>query len=206
MARAAAALAIALVTLAAGCGGDDESNTKPAAGPPQPDRTAVPLSVGPDRRWRPPPLSDAARAGRPVNRMRCTRGARPRFGVHLELFARRHVVIVPPGIGVAPPHGRRGAYVRRGRCSYPLRTREPTGVIEVEPGRARTLGDLFALWGRRLARTRLAAFRGPVAAYVGGRPWRHDPRAIPLRPHAQIVLEVGGHVPPHTGYSFPPGL
>jgi hypothetical protein len=116
------------------------------------------------------------------------------------------VVVVPPGIGIAPPRRRRGAYVAGGRCSYPLRTREPTGVVEVERGRALTLGDLFAIWGRRLSRRRLASFRGRVDAFVGGVPWRGDPRAIPLRRHAQIVLEVGGRVPPHVRYRFPTGL
>jgi hypothetical protein len=28
---------------------------------------------------------------------------------------------------------------------------------------------------------------------------------VPLTPHAEIVLEVGPQVPPHTTYTFPPG-
>jgi hypothetical protein len=117
--------------------------------------------------------------------------------VHLELFAQRRVVLIPPGIGVAPPRTRTGAYVRGGRCSYPLRTREPTGVIEVRVRpRAMTLGQFFAIWGQPL--------RG--RAYVDGRRWRGDPRRIPLGRHAQIVLEVGGYVRPHARYGFPPGL
>jgi hypothetical protein len=138
--------------------------------------------------------------------MRCARGETDRFGVHLELFAERRVLIVAAGIGVSPPHGRRGAYVTRGRCSYPIRTREPTGVLEVAPGHGYVLGDLFALWGQPLGPRRLASFRGRVEAYVGGRAWPGDPRSIPLTRHAQIVLEVGGHVPPHARYHFPPGL
>ena len=115
-------------------------------------------------------------------------------------------MIVAAGIGIAPPRRREGAYVRGGRCSYPVRTREPTGVIEVEPGSAATLGDLFALWGQPLSRRRIGSFRGPVRAYVDGRRRRGDPRRIPLRPHGQIVLEVQGYVPPHPSYRFPPGL
>jgi hypothetical protein len=99
-----------------------------------------------------------------------------------------------------------GAYVRGGRCSYRVRAREPTGVIEVEPGSRLALGDLFSVWGQPLSRRRLAGFRGPVEAFVAGRRWAGDPRAIPLTRHAQIVLEVGGHVPPHARYRFPPGL
>jgi hypothetical protein len=59
-----------------------------------------------------------------------------------------------------------------------------------------TLGRFFAIWGQPL--------RG--RAYVNGRPWRGDPRRIPLERHAQIVLEVGGYVRPHATYRFPPGL
>jgi hypothetical protein len=188
------ALLLVLVLLA-GCGDGDA--------PPLP-RSAP--GVGPDARWRPPSLSRAVAAARPVRGMRCDRDERRRFGVHIELFAARRVVLVAPGIGVAPPRVRDGAYVRGGRCWYPLRTREPTGVIEVEEDAPRTLGDLFALWGKPLGPRRLAGFRGEVEAYVGGRRRHGDPRTIPLTRHAQIVLEVGGHVPPHTRYHFPPGL
>jgi hypothetical protein len=188
------ALLLVLVLLA-GCGGSDT--------PPLP-RSAP--GVGPDARWRPPSLSPGVAAARPVRGMRCDRDERRRFGVHIELFAARRVVLVAPGIGVAPPRVRDGAYVRGGRCWYPLRTREPTGVIEVEEGAPRTLGDLFALWGQPLGPRRLAGFRGQVEAYMGGRRRHGDPRTIPLTRHAQIVLEVRGHVPPHTRYHFPPGL
>jgi hypothetical protein len=130
--------------------------------------------------------------------------------VHVELFAKKLVLLLPAGIGVAPPLERSGAYVLRGRCSYPLRTREPSGVIEVREGRALRLGQLFDVWGQPLSRHGLAGFRAKagerVLAYVDGRRWTGDPRAIPLRRHAQIVLEVGGYIPPHTSYRFPKQL
>ncbi len=180
----------------AGCGGGDE--------PSLPTRAP---SLGPTRDHRPPSLGERAARGLPIAGLRCTRGERRRFGIHLELFAARRVVLVAPGIGVSPPRTREGAYVRGGRCSYPLRTREPTGVVEVEAdGRPKTLGDLFAVWGQPLSKRRMAGFRGPVSAFVGGRRYSGDPRSIPLRRHAQIVLEVGGYVKPHPTYHFPPGL
>jgi hypothetical protein len=139
--------------------------------------------------------------------MRCIATERPRHGIHLELFARRRVVLVAPGIGVAPPRTRTGAYVRGGRCSYPVRTREATGVVEVDThGTPKTLGRLFAVWGQPLSPRRMAGFKGRVRAYVAGRPWPGNPRSIPLRRHTQIVLEVGGYVRPHDTYLFPPGL
>jgi hypothetical protein len=143
---------------------------------------------------------------RPVAGLACRRGAGTRYGVHLELFANRFVVIVPPGIGVAPPRIRRGAYVVGGRCSYPARTIEPTGVIQVERSATVTLGEFFALWGRTLGRDRLLGFRGRVRVFVAGKPWRRPPADIPLTRHAEITMEVGGYVPPRVGYRFRPGL
>lgn len=128
-------------------------------------------------------------ASRPVA-LHCDGDERWR-GVHLELFARNRVVIIPAGI--------------RSRC---LRTRWPVGVIEVR-GR-RTLGDFFRVWGQPLSRTRLVGFQTrpgrPVRAYVAGRRWRGALRAIPLRRHAQIVLELGKHIPPKKVFLFPDGL
>jgi hypothetical protein len=137
--------------------------------------------------------------------MTCTRQRPALYGVHIELFAAKRVVLIPPGIGIAPPRVRDGARVPGGRCAYPLRTHEPTGVIAVA-GSGLTLGDVFAVWGQPLSPARMAGFKGRVRAYVGGRRWRRGPRAIPLVRHAQIVLEVRGYVAPHSAFLFPPGL
>lgn len=168
----------------------------------------VPSPIGAGARYHPGALAERLAAAAPVSGLRCTSAARPRFGAHLELFANRRVVIVPAGIGIAPPHRRRGPYVLGGRCSYPARTREPTGVIEIERGASLTLGQLFRLWGQPLSRTRLSGFtsRTPLRAFVDGHRWSGDPRAIPLRRHAEIVLELGGYVPPHAAYLFQGGL
>ena len=99
--------------------------------------------------------------------MRCTRTGGRRFLAHVEIFIRGRVVLMPAGIGIAPPHTRRGGLVVRGRCDYPLRTREPTGLVEVAQGAPKRLADLFAVWGQPLARGRVLAFRGGVAAFAG---------------------------------------
>jgi hypothetical protein len=39
--------------------------------------------------------------------------------------------------------------------------------------------------------------------FVHGRRLHGNPRALVLTPHAQIVVEVGGYVTPHTAYLFP---
>ena len=202
MARSARIYAGTVAALAlAGCGGGDSpSRDEPLA------RTAP--SVGPGPLFRPTSLSDRAAKGKPIAGLKCAPSdEQKRFGAHLELFARGKVVIVAPGIGVAPPRERTGAYVTGGRCTYPLRTREPTGVIEVaRTPRPLTLGHLFAIWGQPLSENRLAGFRGRVIAHVGGRRWNRDPRTIPLTRHAQIVLQVGPYIRPHSRYGFPPGL
>jgi hypothetical protein len=168
----------------------------------------VPLPAGHGARFRLPARGTVVAHARSVGRMRCTAGPGARVLAHVELFAGGLVVPVPPGIGVAPPLVRRGAYVRGGRCSYPVRTTEPTGLLELSGGARLTLGDLFAVWGQPLSRTRLAAFsataRSPVRAYLDGRPWRRDPRALPLAAGAVVVLEVGRYVAPHASYRFPP--
>jgi hypothetical protein len=197
-----AAVVLACAAFLAGCGGGDREDPAKLYGPPRP--------FGPGPRYRPPALGSAATAGAPINGLRCTRTPAKRFGAHLEIFDRGFVVAIPPGIGIAPPHRRDGAYVRAGRCSYPIRTTEPTGVIELAEGTRATLGDLFDVWGQSLTRRRVAGFTAKpgteVAAFVAGRRWPGDPRAIPLRRHAVIVLVVGAHVGPHRTYLFPPGL
>jgi hypothetical protein len=214
--RAARVLAAIMCSAAAGCGagpgGSVASQGSSVRGLPADER---PLPAGRGRQFRLPAGSPAVAARRPVAGMRCRRGpAGPGAGtyaVHLELYARRLVLPVPAGIGVAPPQRRRGAYVLGGACEYPLRTLEPTGIVLVdasEPGASLppSLGDLFAVWGQPLSRGQLAGFRGRVLAFVGGRRFGGDPRAIRLRRHAELVLEIGGFVLPHRTYRFPPGL
>jgi hypothetical protein len=170
----------------------------------------IPTPIGTGASYHPLPSGAAVEHARPVAGMSCSRRRTGRFGVHLELFANQLVVLVPAGVGIAPPRRTRGPYVLGGRCSYPVRTREPTGVAEIQQGRHLRLGQLFALWGQPLSHVRLAGFRAAprerVLAFVRGRPWRGDPRRIPLRPHAQIVLEIRGFVPPHAHYGFRKGL
>jgi hypothetical protein len=149
-------------------------------------------------------LTRATASGRPVAGLRCAAAARPTAWVHIEIFDHGRVVLLPSGIGIAPPRRTTGAYVRGGRCRYPLWTDEPTGLVAVTRSGLR-LGDLFRVWGRALDDNRVAAFRGAVTAHVDGTKATTPPQDIPLTPHAQIVLQVGGPlVTPHAAYRFPP--
>jgi hypothetical protein len=183
-------LATALLALGlAGC-----ASAGPAAMP-------TPTPTGPGARYRP---AAVRLGGRAVGSLRCGY-APPAYAVHVEVFAGGLGMVVPAGIGLAPPVRRAGAFVVPAGCRYPLSTTEPTGLVEIAPGASRVLGDLFALWGLPLGPDRLGAFAGRVLAFVNGRAWRGDPRALPLRPHAQVTLEVGRLVAPHSAYLFPAG-
>jgi hypothetical protein len=167
-----------------------------------------PTPIGVGAAYRPHAATRAVLEGRRLGRKLTCGDAGTRFGVHLELFAKRRVVIVPAGIGVSGPSTRRFGYIVPGGCTYPARTLTPTGVIEIRCDARLTLADLFRLWAQPLGRDRLAGFRSsqPVLAFVNGRRWRGPPGAIPLTRHAQIVIEIGGYVPPHAGFLFPGDL
>jgi hypothetical protein len=186
--RALAGIAAAVAL--AGCG---SAENRPAPPTPPTDAAGV-RPLGPGPRFQPKLGRQAVRDCRP----RLGR----RVGVHLELFARRFVVIFPAGIGTRPPRRMFGGRIERARCYGPLVTIDPTGLVLVRPGVRATVGDLFAQWGRALR----AGFAGRLRAWVDGREAGGDPAAIPLRRHAEIVLEVGGFVPPHHAYTFPSGF
>jgi hypothetical protein len=178
--------------------------------------------IGQGPAFTPPPHGSAVAHAAVVDGLRCLRSAPALTAVHVEVFAKNHVVVIPAGIGIAPPLRHRGAYVLSGRCVYPLRTLEPTGLVELAAGPTRTLGQLFELWGQSLSSTRVASFaarpatsgsasqlRARVSVYSNGVRWHGSPDRVPLTPHVQITIELGPHVPPHVSYVFPhplPGL
>jgi hypothetical protein len=135
----------------------------------------------------------------------CRSGLGPRRGVHVEIFAANRVVLVATGIGTRPPLGFSEGRIARARCYGALVTLDPTGVILIRPGSRLTLADLFRSWGQPLSGRQISSFKGAVTAFVGGQRRRGAPGAIPLTAHAEIVIEVGPHVPPHSAYTFPPG-
>lgn len=163
----------------------------------------TPIGVGPA--FHPRPTSHAVARAAAVGRFRCGRTQRHVLRAHVEVFGRKRVVIVPAGIGIAPPLVRRGAFVVGGRCRYAVHTLAPTGVVRFDASQRLRLRDLFAVWGQPIGPRRLLSFRGRVRAYVGGRRWHGRAGGIQLRRHAEIVLEVGPYIPPHRSFAFPPG-
>jgi hypothetical protein len=127
----------------------------------------------------------------------------------VEVFAADRVLLLPAGIGTRPPRDLLDGRVARAACYGQLVTLDPTGVVLVRPGARLTLGSLFRSWGQALSSTSLASFSAPagtpVTVFVNGRAWDGIPASVPLTRHAEIVLEIGPHVPPHQSYTFPPG-
>jgi hypothetical protein len=192
----------ALIT---GCGAAEQRSaaggaTQIATAPPALVRQARPIGLQP--RFHPPARGSVVGPCRPRLGLR--------HGVHVEIFAANRVVLLAAGMGTRPPVQRSEGRIVSARCYGSLVTLEPTGVVLVRPGARLTLAAVFRSWGQPLSRSRLASFAaGPgeqVEVFVGGRRWAGRPGAVPLRAHAEIVLEVGPYVPPHSHYTFPPGL
>jgi hypothetical protein len=188
----------ALIVALAGCGAGRDAN--PLAGVPR----ALVLEarpIGRGARFHPPAIGPVLG--------RCSRTLGPRFGVHVELFAANRVVLVAEGIGTRPPRTFSAGRIAAAACYGALVTIDPTGLVLVRPGARLTAAELFRSWGQPLSAGRLASFPAPpgteVSVFVGGRRWTGAPTEVPLTRHAEIVFEVGPHVPPHSAYEFPPG-
>jgi hypothetical protein len=174
-------------------------STGPAPSPP----VATPIAVG--HRYQLPATTAVTRRAAALGTLSCRPAKRVLRLAHVELFVRGRAVLFPAGIGIAPPVAISGGRVLGGRCRYPLSTADPTGVISVnQPGR-HTLGQLFRIWGQPLGGHRLLGFRShaPLRAFVDGHAWHHGVRRIPLRDRAEIVIEMGTRIPPHSFYLFP---
>jgi hypothetical protein len=160
--------------------------------------TATPIGAGPAfqpaARW---PLAGAA-SFRGLGD-----GLEGRLRVHLELFAFKQVIVIPGGIGVSGGRTERYGRILSALWHAPMWTTQAGGVVHLErPGMR--LGEFFAIWGRELGPRRLLDFRGPVEVFVNGRLRRGVD--VVLHDRDQIVVQVGGYLPPHASFVFPPRL
>jgi hypothetical protein len=124
---------------------------------------------------------------------------------HVSLIVNGKQMQIPQGIGF----GLGSAQNPQG-CLYWIHTHDASGIIHIEApqieapvGGPYTLGMLFDIWGQPLGDSNIAGQKGVVTAYVNGTKYDGDLRAIPLRAHSEITLEVGPVVPPPS-YTFPP--
>ena len=169
-----------------------------SAGAPAGSRyVPVPIRAGPE--YQPParwPLAGGAAFG--GLRGALVSGHR----MHLELFARGRVIVVPGGIGISGGRTTRYGSVTDALWHAPIWTLERGGVISFAPGGR--LGDLFAVWGQPLSPGQLLGFDGPVRVYLNGSRWHGDPATLGLHDRDQVVLEADGYVPPHPSFVFEP--
>ncbi len=186
---------MALLVVVAGCGGAPERAPEPTVDPAlAAEHGLIPTAIGRGPEFHPRARVPADCAPGPVE---------GRFRAHIELFGRRQAVVIPAAIGLGPPFERERHRIVGARCRAEIRTLDPAGVVEFDRTDLR-LADLFEIWGEPLGTRRMASFRGPVSAFVAGRRVHGDPAKIALRDGAQIVLQVGGYIPPHPTFKFPP--
>lgn len=148
-------------------------------------------------------VANQANAAPTINGIQCqtNEGAATHIHQHLVIYNRGRPVPVAANIGIDATRG----------CLYWLHTHSTDGVIHVESptGDIYTLGHLFDIWGQPLSRTQVTSLKTDKAhsirAYVNGRLYRGDPRAIPLTAHALITLEYGPPWLPPPPFTFQNG-
>jgi hypothetical protein len=126
---------------------------------------------------------------------------------HIQVYVDGQPRVLPEGIGIPQAVAQQtpqGSFVGSGRCFYWLHTHTTDGVIHIESPTARiySLGTFFDIWGQPLSSNRVAGAAGAVTAFLNGKPWTKNPRAIPLESHFLVQLDVGKPVVPFTKVSF----
>lgn len=193
------------------------ATSTPTPGPdrtPKPIQIAVGQSIGkagffPKGDFQRNVPTDTAQGGRgqDVDGIPCQQNEGVQLHIHsaLTIYVHGQLAQIPQAIGVQPIPPNNG-------CLYWIHTHDTTGVIHVEAGSASapnggpyTLGDFFDIWGETLSRDQIGPYKGQVTAYVNSQPYDGDLRAIPLRSHQRIVLEVGKPVVPPPVYLVPAG-
>ncbi len=211
----------AVAMLLAACGGSSSSSSSPAAAatstasstasattatttttaPAPPGPEGIPLEQGPELA----PASTTTPGGT-VDGIQCAPVEQLAYHIHshLQVYDHGQPQTLPAGIGLIEPVAEQTAYgpfYGATHCYYWLHTHATDGVIHIESPSARvyTLGNFFDEWRQPLSGTQVAGAKGKVTAFLNGKPWTKDPRAIPLRPHASIQLNVSSpQVPPHV--------
>jgi len=127
------------------------------------------------------------------------------FHAHLSLFYKGKQIAIPYGIGIVKPFRVENGFVASGQGYYWLHTHDATGIIHIESpdDRAYTLRNFFNIWGQPLSERNVAGLKGPVHAFVDGKPYKGKVSDIRLKAHAQITLIVGEPLVTPPVYAFP---
>jgi hypothetical protein len=192
----ALAAAAALALFAAFCGADTA-----AADPPPTDQIVDD----------PPVLATAAVLdGTPIDGL--SAGPMVSGGYHVHTHVTLYVDgtehWIPAGVGVTRPvlldPTRTDPVIKEAHGFYSLHTHDESGVIHAESATPRdfTLGQFFDLWGQPLSRREVGPATGDVTVWVDGKPYDGDPRAVAIKDHTMVQLNVGQDVP-FVPYDFP---
>jgi hypothetical protein len=141
-----------------------------------------------------------APSAKPIDGIHCNSMEQAVFHVHahLNILDAGNLVRVPAGVGIKPAQG----------CLYWLHTHDASGVIHVEAPvkRSLTLGNFFDIWGKPLSPERVTNVRvhagQSMRVYVNNRLYYGNPRAIPLRAHTNITIEIGPPFEPPQLFPF----
>lgn len=174
-------------------------STNPAPGP-----EGIPLEAGPELG----PASSTTQ-GATVDGIQCAPVEQLAYHIHahLQVYANGQPRALPGAIGLigpVPQQSPYGKFYGAQQCYYWLHTHTSDGVIHIESPTKRiyTLGNFFDEWRQPLSRTQVASAKGKVTAFLNGKPWTQDPRAIPLLAHASVQLNVGSPTVPAKTISF----
>jgi len=141
----------------------------------------------------------ALHLGQTVDGIKCELAEKVAFHIHahLAIFVNGKQKQVPYGIGIGPPlRGQNspvGPFVTSGSCFAWMHTHAGDGIIHMEAPKQITfnLGEFFDIWGQKLSATQVGPAHGKVTALVGGKVVKGNPRAIALKAHELIQLDVG---------------
>lgn len=154
------------------------------------------------------PGAGGVASGATVDGISCSTTEQSAYHIHahLAIYNGGTAQPLPAGIGIPGPQQVDNGFVVGGKCLYWLHTHDQTGVIHIESPvqRVYTLGNFFDVWGKPLSSTQVGSDKGQVTAFVNGKRFTGDPRAIKLGPHTIIQLDVGSAVPANS-YTFPAG-
>jgi hypothetical protein len=147
--------------------------------------------------------------GTPVDGIQCAPLEQLAYHIHahLQVYVDGQPRQLPGAIGMIGPVAQQtpvGPFYSAQKCIYWLHTHTADGIIHIESPTARiyTLGDFFDEWHQPLSSGQVAGSSGQVMAFLNGRPWRGNPRSIPLNPRAEVQLDVGGPPVPFHGISW----
>jgi hypothetical protein len=142
--------------------------------------------------------ASGAASGQPVDGIECQSAEQVAYHIHahLAVYDNGQLRPIPLGIGIVKPVVQQtatGGFAQASNCYYWLHTHVQDGVIHIEsPTKALyTLGQFFDEWRQPLSSTQVGTVKGPVTAYVNGKPVTGDPRSIQLNAHTVIQLDVG---------------